>query len=200
MQACLNDESVMQGFVGVSPQVQRLRAEIARLAAHDVSILLQGETGTGKELVAHLLHRLSVRCGGPFIGVNCVAIHETLLESVLFGHEAGAFTGARHATQGFFRAADGGTILLDEVGDMGGALQSKLLRVLEDGKVRRIGSSPRSICRRALRPRPKPRSSSLWPNASPWLRPSRSATSSTRPGPCCPSSWRQSARPQASPC
>jgi two-component system response regulator GlrR len=141
MQACLDDESVMQGFVGVSPQIQRLRAEIARLAAHDVSILLQGETGTGKELVAHLLHRLSVRRGGPFIGVNCVAIHETLLESELFGHEAGAFTGARHATLGFFRAADGGTILLDEVGDMGGALQSKLLRVLEDQAVVPVGAT-----------------------------------------------------------
>ena len=141
MQGCLNGQSVMRDLAGVSPQILRLREEIPRLAVHDVGILLQGETGTGKELVARLIHRLSRRRQGPFIGVNCAAIHETLLESELFGHEAGAFTGARHATLGFLRAAEGGTILLDEVGDMSTALQSKLLRVLEEQAVVPVGAT-----------------------------------------------------------
>ena len=141
MEGCLNGQSVMCDLVGASPQIQRLREEVPRLAGHEVGVLLQGETGTGKELVARLIHRLSRRRRGPFIGVNCAAIHETLLESELFGHEAGAFTGARHATLGFLRAADGGTILLDEVGDMSCALQSKLLRVLEERAVVPVGAT-----------------------------------------------------------
>jgi len=128
-------------LVGRSPRVNELRRQIARLADHEVNLLLQGESGTGKELVARMVHRLSVRREGPFIGVNCAAIHESLLESELFGHEVGAFTGAEHATLGFLRAADGGTILLDEIGDMSGPLQSKLLRVLEERAVVPVGGT-----------------------------------------------------------
>lgn len=119
----------------------QLREQIHRLARCDVSVLLQGESGTGKEVVARAIHRLSGRRDGPFIGVNCAAINETLLESELFGHEAGAFTGARTATAGFLRAAHGGTILLDEIGDMSASLQSSLLRVLEERAVTPVGGT-----------------------------------------------------------
>lgn len=128
-------------LIGASRCIQGLREQILRLARHDVSVVLQGESGTGKEVVARFLHRHSGRRERPFIGVNCAAIHETLLESELFGHEAGAFTGARHATLGFLRAADGGTILLDEIGDMSESLQSSLLRVLEDRIVIPVGGT-----------------------------------------------------------
>ena len=128
-------------FVGRAPCVEQLRNHMAQVAQHDVNVLLEGETGTGKELVSRIIHSLSARGNGPFLGVNCAAIHETLLESELFGHEAGAFTGARHATRGFMRAADGGTILLDEVGDMSEALQQKLLRVLEERAVMPVGGT-----------------------------------------------------------
>jgi len=128
-------------LVGCSPAIQRLRRQVARLARYDVNLLLVGESGTGKELVSRIVHSLSPRSAGPFLGVNCAAIHESLLESELFGHEAGAFTGARAATLGFLRAADGGTILLDEVGDMSESLQRKLLRVLEQREVVPVGDT-----------------------------------------------------------
>lgn len=128
-------------LIGASRCIHELREQILRLARHDVSVVLQGESGTGKEVVARFLHRHSRRREHPFIGVNCAAIHEALLESELFGHEAGAFTGARHATLGFLRAADGGTILLDEIGDMSESLQSSLLRVLEDRIVIPVGGT-----------------------------------------------------------
>ena len=128
-------------LVGDSACMQKLRDRVLQLAGCDVNVLLQGETGTGKELVARAVHRLSDRAARPFVGVNCAAIHESLLESELFGHTAGAFTGANHATLGFFRAADGGTILLDEVGDMSESLQSKLLRVLEEWTVVPVGGT-----------------------------------------------------------
>jgi len=128
-------------LVGQSPCIRTLRRHLLRLAGYDVNVLLEGESGTGKELIARLVHRVSARRDGPFVGVNCAAIHELLLESELFGHEAGAFTGAQHATVGFLRAADGGTILLDEVGDMSEALQSKLLRVLEERTVTPVGGT-----------------------------------------------------------
>jgi DNA-binding NtrC family response regulator len=121
--------------------MERLRDQIARVALHDVNVLLQGESGTGKELVACSIHEQSPRHQGPFIGVNCAAIHESLLESELFGHEAGAFTGAKQSTIGFLRAANGGTIFLDEIGDMSDALQSKLLRVLEERAVVPVGGT-----------------------------------------------------------
>jgi DNA-binding NtrC family response regulator len=128
-------------MIGRAPCMQELGRRISALASYDVNLLLNGESGTGKELVARLVHDRSRRGRGPFVGVNCAAVHETLLESELFGHDAGAFTGAGHATLGFLRAADGGTILLDEIGDMSLALQSKLLRVLEERAVVPVGST-----------------------------------------------------------
>ena len=128
-------------FIGCSPSIKALRHHLLSLASHDVNVLIQGESGTGKELLSRSIHQASGRRAGPFVGVNCAAIHESLLESELFGHEAGAFTGAKHATMGFLRAANGGTILLDEVGDMSIALQSKLLRVLEERAVVPVGGT-----------------------------------------------------------
>lgn len=131
----------VEDLIGCSDCIQRLRAKITKLASHDVNLLLQGESGTGKELIANIVHEISQRHNGHFLGVNCAAIHETLLESELFGHKAGAFTDARHDTLGFFRAADGGTILLDEVGDMSETLQRKLLRVLQEREVVPVGGT-----------------------------------------------------------
>jgi two-component system response regulator HydG len=128
-------------LIGCSPCIEALRHHLQNLALHDVNVLIQGETGTGKEVLSRNIHQTSDRREGPFMGVNCVAIHESLLESELFGHEAGAFTGANHATMGFLRAANGGTILLDEVGDMSISLQSKLLRVLEERAVVPVGGT-----------------------------------------------------------
>lgn len=130
-------------FVGRSPAIEQLRADLARIARHNINVLLEGESGTGKELVARLLHTSGPRSSKPFVGVNCAAIHESLLESELFGHEAGAFTGAAKSTLGFLRCADEGTVLLDEIGDMSEALQSKLLRVLEQREVIPVGSTQR---------------------------------------------------------
>ncbi len=138
-------EPVTDGFaaklVGESPCMQELCEHIAAVAAYDVNLLLQGESGTGKELVSRIVHEASERRGSPFIGINCAAIHESLLESELFGHEAGAFTGATCSTQGFLRAAEGGTILLDEIGDMSDSLQTKLLRALEERAVQPVGGT-----------------------------------------------------------
>ena len=128
-------------MIGLSPCVSALRRHIRRLADYDINVLLEGESGTGKELIARIIHRCSPRRDGPFVGVNCAAIHESLLESELFGHKAGAFTGAKESTVGFLRAASGGTILLDEVGDMSESLQSKLLRVLEERTVVPVGGT-----------------------------------------------------------
>ena len=128
-------------LIGQSPCMRQLREQIAAIAASDVNLLLQGESGSGKEIVARTVHRLSGRRRGPFIGINCAAMHETLLESELFGHEAGAFTGAGQATVGFLRAAEGGTILLDEIGDMSSSLQAKLLRALEERAVVPVGGT-----------------------------------------------------------
>lgn len=128
-------------LIGETPCMRQLREQVRRLSSCDVTVLLQGESGTGKEVVSRCIHGMSSRREGPFIAVNCTAVNETLLESELFGHEAGAFTGARHATLGFFRAANEGTILLDEIGDMGESLQSSLLRVLENHAVTPVGST-----------------------------------------------------------
>lgn len=128
-------------IVGNSQQMRSLRAQAAQVAASNVNLLLQGESGTGKELIARTVHRQSGRRDGPFIGVNCAAVQESLLANELFGHDAGAYTGADRSTLGFFRAADGGTLLLDEIGDMSLTLQGKLLRVLEERAVVPVGSS-----------------------------------------------------------
>jgi len=115
------------------------RAEAA--AASDVPVLITGESGTGKEVLARLLHDVSARCDGPFVPVNVTALPHHLLESELFGHEQGAFTGADTARAGLFREADGGTLLIDEIGDLALSLQSKLLRVLQEGEVRSVGGA-----------------------------------------------------------
>jgi two-component system response regulator AtoC len=129
----------VEGFVGRSPGVTEVLQVLARAARHDSSVLLTGESGTGKELLARALHRLSPRREGPWVAVNCAAIPEPLLESELFGHRRGAFTGAVRDHAGLFEQADGGTLFLDEIGDLPVALQSKLLRTLQEGTIRRIG-------------------------------------------------------------
>jgi transcriptional regulator with GAF, ATPase, and Fis domain len=127
-------------LLGVSPRMRELFADLSRIAVSDVTVLIEGETGTGKELVAESLHRESGRAEKPFVVFDCSAVTPTLVESELFGHERGAFTGAVAARAGVFEQADGGTIFLDELGELPKDLQPKLLRVLEKREVRRIGS------------------------------------------------------------
>ncbi len=128
-------------LIGDSRAMVALREEIARLAVVPSTVLILGESGSGKELVARQLHEQSDRAQGPFIPVNCAALSEHLVESELFGHEKGAFTGADRARNGAFSSAAGGTLFLDEIGELPAPVQAKLLRVLEDGKVTRVGSS-----------------------------------------------------------
>jgi DNA-binding NtrC family response regulator len=127
-------------IIGKSPAMQEVFRLIERAGPSEKAILIQGESGTGKELVARALHCSSSRKDKPLVVINCAALPETLLESELFGHEKGSFTGAIAAKPGLFEVADGGTLFIDEIGEMPGALQAKLLRVLEDGSLRRIGS------------------------------------------------------------
>jgi transcriptional regulator with PAS, ATPase and Fis domain len=127
-------------MIGRSPAMQEVFRLIQRAGPSEKAILIQGESGTGKELVARALHRASRRAAKPMVVINCAALPETLLESELFGHEKGAFTGAVAAKPGLFEVADGGTLFIDEIGELPGSLQAKLLRVLEDGSLRRIGS------------------------------------------------------------
>ncbi|WP_246021528.1 sigma-54 interaction domain-containing protein [Alteraurantiacibacter aquimixticola] len=112
-----------------------------RVAESDIPVLLEGPTGTGKEVLARFVHKASTRAAGPFIAVNCAAMPEAMLEAMLFGHRKGAFTGATEASEGFFRAADGGTLLLDELGEMPLGLQAKLLRALQEGEVVPLGQA-----------------------------------------------------------
>jgi len=127
-------------LVGEHPAIVKLRALVERVAPADVTVLITGESGTGKEVVAHAIHSLSPRCNQSFVPVNCAAIPHDLLESEMFGHERGAFTGAAGSRHGLLTTADRGTIFLDEIGEMPGSLQAKLLRVLEDGVVRPVGA------------------------------------------------------------
>jgi two-component system, NtrC family, nitrogen regulation response regulator NtrX len=140
-----------QQLVGESEAIKALRAAIEKVAPTETRVLIRGESGTGKELVANALHRLSKRAQRPFIKLNCAAIPPHLIEDELFGHARGAFTDAKTAKRGLFEEADGGTLFLDEIGDMDPMLQSRLLRVLEDGRVRRIGeTSDRAVNVRVL--------------------------------------------------
>ena len=126
-------------IVGSSPQIAEVRSLIARVAATEARVLIAGESGTGKELVAAAIHAASARADGPFVRVNCAAIPRELVESEMFGHERGSFTGATERRIGRFEQADGGTLFLDEVGDLSTEAQAKLLRALEAGEVERVG-------------------------------------------------------------
>ncbi|MBX3274452.1 MAG: sigma-54-dependent Fis family transcriptional regulator [Sandaracinaceae bacterium] len=134
------EAATQRTLVGSSPAMQELRELVARVAASEGRVLILGENGTGKELVAAAIHEGSPRADRPLVKLNCAAVPESLVESELFGHEKGAFTGALKARAGRFELADGGTLFLDEIGDMPAAMQAKLLRVLQEGAFERVGS------------------------------------------------------------
>ena len=137
-QDCAEDK--FQEIIGHSSALEMALAEVERVAPTDSTVLILGETGTGKELIARTIHNVSGRCGRPFVKLNCSAIPFDLLESELFGHEKGAFTGAISQKIGRFEMADTGTLFLDEIGDLPLALQPKLLRVLQEQEFERLGS------------------------------------------------------------
>ena len=136
-----SDEDWRRDFVTQSPRMENVLHQARLVAQSEASVFLQGASGTGKELLARAIHRASRRSGGPFVAVNCAAIPENLLESELFGHRKGSFTGANYDHKGLIPAADQGTLFLDEIGDMPFALQAKLLRVLQDREVRAVGAT-----------------------------------------------------------
>ncbi len=135
------DRPGFQGFVGSSPTMQAVYKTLEQAAASKASVFITGESGTGKEVAAHAIHNLSPRASGPFVALNCAAIPKDLMESEVFGHVKGAFTGATADREGAARQADGGTLFLDEIGEMDANLQSKLLRFLQTGTFQRVGSS-----------------------------------------------------------
>jgi two-component system, NtrC family, response regulator HydG len=137
----LGEQLSLKELVGTSPEMRQLKATIEKVAASHSAVVIEGESGTGKELVAAAIHRLSSRSARPFIPVNCGAIPAELVESEFFGHVGGACSGALSDTLGLFRSADGGTIFLDEIGELPPALQAKLLRVLQDKEARAVGST-----------------------------------------------------------
>lgn len=139
------EQTLFEEFAGNSPAMQRAVQLVRKVAPTDSSVLLLGESGTGKEVVANTLHRLSRRKEKAFVAINCAALPEALLESEMFGHVKGAFTGADRDKRGLFEEADGGTIFLDEIGDMAPVTQAKLLRVLQNGEVRRVGASTSTL-------------------------------------------------------
>ncbi len=134
-------DQIKRPLLGKSPQVAALKKMIERVAPSKTNVLIIGESGTGKELVARALHELSAVKDGPFVAVNCGAIPETLIESELFGHKKGSFTGAVADKEGLFQVADGGTLFLDEVGELPLTMQVKLLRSLQDRTIRRVGGN-----------------------------------------------------------
>jgi DNA-binding NtrC family response regulator len=140
LQRQLRESGRLGDLVGASKPMQEVMRIVEMAAPSSASVLITGETGSGKEIVARTIHKLSPRAGGPFVAINCSAIPESLMESEIFGHERGAFTGAAERRIGCFELGDGGTLLLDEIGEMPAPTQAKLLRVLEDRKVRRLGS------------------------------------------------------------
>jgi DNA-binding NtrC family response regulator len=139
LRRALVGHGVLVDMVGVSKPMQQVFDTIRQVAPSKAAVLVAGESGTGKELVARAVHQLSPRRGGPFVAINCAAMPETLMESELFGHEKGAFTGALERRAGCFELAQHGTLLLDELAEMPSGTQAKLLRVLEDSRVRRLG-------------------------------------------------------------
>ena len=134
-------QQAQEGIIGGSAPMQEVKERVRRVAASDATVLITGESGVGKEVVARALHLSSRRGDKPFVPVNCAAITETLLESELFGHARGAFTGAARARRGLFEEAGGGTLFIDEVGETSPGFQAKLLRALQDGEIRRVGES-----------------------------------------------------------
>jgi DNA-binding NtrC family response regulator len=142
----VDDRFGLEGIVGSSPPMQRVLTMVRQVAPSDIPVLITGESGTGKELIAHAIHGNSPRARKPSKALNCAGLSASILESELFGHVKGAFTGAERDRQGVFEYADGGTLLLDEIGDMPMEMQAKLLRVLESGEVVRVGSNePRHV-------------------------------------------------------
>ena len=143
-------------IVGVSAAIQKLRNTIRQIAGSDISVLILGENGTGKELLARAVHQQSERKEGPFVAIDCGAIPDTLLESELFGHEKGAFTGAHVQRKGRIESAQGGTLFLDEIGELSPALQVKLLRFLQEHQIERVGEerSFPSMCESLPQPTP----------------------------------------------
>ena len=137
----IREKYALQNVVGRSEGMLQVYKTAARVATTDATVLVVGESGTGKELVARAIHTASARSGGPFIAVDCGAIAEGVLESELFGHARGSFTGATGARRGLFEEAAGGTLFLDEIGDIGPRIQGQLLRVLQEGEIRRVGES-----------------------------------------------------------
>ncbi len=135
----LSGLGVERELIGDSPPMRNLRELVAKVAPSEATVLIRGESGTGKEVTARAVHRASSRAAGPFIAVNCAAISDTLLESELFGYRKGAFTGADEDREGLFEAARGGTVFLDEIGEADPAVQAKLLRVLEEKRINRVG-------------------------------------------------------------
>ncbi|MBI4635652.1 MAG: sigma-54-dependent Fis family transcriptional regulator [Candidatus Rokubacteria bacterium] len=141
LREALRERHRVEGIIGESGRMQEVLSLVRRVAGSDATVLIRGESGTGKELIAKAIHYASPRAGGPLVRVNCAALPETLLESELFGHEKGAFTGAHAARRGRFEAAHGGSLFLDEIGDLPLHLQVKLLRVLQEREIERLGSS-----------------------------------------------------------
>ncbi|EDY84075.1 Sigma-54 interaction domain family [Verrucomicrobiia bacterium DG1235] len=137
----VNYDDYKEGIVGNSPAMQEVFKVIGQVAASDATVLVTGESGTGKELIAKCIYQHSLRSGGPFVAVNCAAIPDNLIESELFGHEKGSFTGATTQRIGRFEQCDRGTIFLDEIGDMALATQTKILRVLQEGEIQRVGGT-----------------------------------------------------------
>ena len=133
------ETNLQHEMVGDSPAMREVYRFIAKVAPANATVLIEGESGTGKELVARAIHRNSPRSGKPFVAINCATLTESLLESELFGHEKGAFTGAVAIKKGKFEAAQGGTIFLDEIGELAPGLQAKLLRVLQQREFERVG-------------------------------------------------------------
>jgi two-component system response regulator AtoC len=139
LRAQLDSTPAARALIAESPAMRQALEIVARVAGHPTTVLITGERGTGKEVIAQAIHRASARAAGPFVAVNCAAIPDTLLESELFGYVKGAFTGAGADRPGLFEQADGGTLLLDEVGELPLALQAKLLRALQENEIRRVG-------------------------------------------------------------